>query len=77
MDSEGNVWVADSGNNRVEEFSKEGEFECSVGESGHEEGELDNPQGVAIDGAGNVWIIGGEILHNDYRVQEFTKEGSW
>ncbi len=46
-DSEGNIWVADTGNNRIEEFNAKGEFIRKVGTVGTGNGQLNGPSGLA------------------------------
>ena len=50
LDGAGNVFIADSGNNRVVEVRPDGGAQVAVGTG------LSNPSGVALDGAGNVFI---------------------
>ena len=50
VDSSGNVWVADNGNERIDEFSAEGNYLRSVGEG------LGWPKDVAIDSSGRIWF---------------------
>jgi secreted PhoX family phosphatase len=40
FDSEGDLWVADSGNNRVQRFTSEGSYLSQVGTSGNENGQF-------------------------------------
>jgi streptogramin lyase len=70
IDPEGNVWVADAGNDRVEEFDRAGEYVGVFGEPGVGEGQLEDPQGIAIDPEGDIWIAD---TGND-RIEEF---GPW
>ncbi len=56
IDSKGNVWVADTGNNRVEEFTGEGAYVAAYGTAGTGNGQFSKPQGVAVDSEGNVWV---------------------
>jgi RHS repeat-associated protein len=56
LDSKGNVWVADTGNNRVEEFTGEGAYVAAYGTVGTGNGQFSKPQGVAVDNEGNVWV---------------------
>jgi sugar lactone lactonase YvrE len=51
LDSEGNLWVADTGNSRIAEFSEDGEFLLAIGE-----GQLTSPEGIAIDPEGHIWV---------------------
>jgi hypothetical protein len=56
-DTSGNVWVADSGNNRVEEFNSSGSFVMTFGgPCGHScaNGQFNADWDLAIDGSGNV-----------------------
>jgi sugar lactone lactonase YvrE len=63
-----NVWVADSYNNRIQEFTSSGTYITQFGTTGTGNGQFDAPIGVAIDGSGNVWVAD---FHNN-RVQEFS-----
>lgn len=51
-DPSGNVYVADGGNSRVEEFAPTGAFVRVLGGPG----ELNDPQGIAVDSQGNVFV---------------------
>jgi YD repeat-containing protein len=95
VDSGGNLWVADHGNYRVEEFSSGGTFietfgwgvadgkaepetcgatgSCKAGIQGSGSGQLNSPDGVAIDSHGNVWVAD----HSNYRVEEFSSGGTF
>lgn len=52
IDQQGNFYVADSGNGRVQKFSSNGEFLGLVGEGG----EFREPNGVAVDSAGSLYV---------------------
>ena len=67
----GNVYIADKGNNRIEEFKSNGEFVRKFGEYGTAPGQLNSPMGIGIDPKGNVWV--GDYYNN--RVDQFTAEG--
>jgi sugar lactone lactonase YvrE len=73
VDSAGNLYVADTENNRVEKFNAKGEFQLEFGKKGTGNGEFIRPAGVAIDPQGNLWVTD---AGND-RVQEFTPEGKY
>lgn len=72
VDSSGNVWVADSENNRIEEFSSEGKYEDSFGTEGKGEGQFKRPVGIAFSG-GNLYVA--ESGNN--RVQELSTTGKY
>jgi len=70
FDAQGNMWVSDSGNNRLEEFNKENKYERKLGSEGSGNGQLKDPQGVTIDSKGNIWVA--DIVNN--RIQEFNEK---
>ncbi len=53
---EGNVYVADWGNDRVQKFSPDGAHLGSFGTSGRGDGEFHRPSGVAVDAAGYIYV---------------------
>lgn len=71
VDSKGNVWVADQGNDRLEEFDEEGEYLGQIGEEGSGEGQLEEPTDVAIDSNGNLWVTDS----GNARIEKFTEAG--
>ncbi len=46
--SAGDVWVADTGNNRIEKFTAGGTFVASYGTKGKENGQFEGPVGIAL-----------------------------
>jgi hypothetical protein len=73
VDSKGDIWVSDTGNNRIEEFSEKGEYVGKFGEEGSGEGQFKAPKGIAIDPEGNIWVVDSG---ND-RVQKFNSKGEY
>jgi RHS repeat-associated protein len=71
-DSSGVVWVADTGNNRVEGFGPTGTYLEAFGKEGTTEGKLKAPKGIAIDAEGNAWIA--DTANSN--VQEWTPNGT-
>ena len=71
IDSKGDLWIADEGNSRIEEFGQEGKYITTFGKAGSEPGQLKEPKGIAIDSKGNIWVA--EAGNN--RIQEFSPEG--
>ena len=55
-DSEGNVYVADHLNHRVQKFSSNGTWIAQIGRPGTDRGELHLPTGVTVDAEGDVYI---------------------
>ncbi|GEM_PF-231584 len=71
VDASGNVYVLDSGNDRVEKFDKAGTFLLAWGTAGTEDGQFSQPKGLAVDSSGNVYVA--DTGNN--RVQKFTSAG--
>lgn len=71
VDAGGNLYVADTWNNRIEIFDADGNFISTFGKAGDGPGYFSRPKGVAIDGDGHVWVADGM----QDRVQAFTKDG--
>lgn len=73
VDSAGNVYVADTLNNRVQKFTSDGRFLAKIGRGGGDgsegrgDGEFDDPYGVAVDCRGSLYVTDED---ND-RVQKF------
>ena len=72
LDSDGNVYVGDWRNDRVQKLSPDGCHIASFGEPGEGEGQLQRPAGVAVDGNGNVYVAD----WGNERVQVFAPDGS-
>jgi sugar lactone lactonase YvrE len=70
VDQEGNLYVADTLNNRIEIFDADGKFISAFGKSGDGPGYFARPKGVAIDGDGHIWVADGM----QDRVQVFNRE---
>ncbi len=56
IDGRGNFWVADTGNNRLQKFSLEGNLLQVVGKSGAGEGEFRAPSAVAVSSRGSIFV---------------------
>ncbi|MDY6968019.1 MAG: hypothetical protein SVR08_05125, partial [Spirochaetota bacterium] len=48
FDNDGNIYVVDSGNNRIQKFDSDGGFILQFGESGEYEGQLQNPSDIVV-----------------------------
>ncbi len=70
VDREGNLYVADTLNNRIEIFDGDGKFISTFGKPGDGPGYFSRPKGVAIDSDGHIWVVDGM----QDRVQVFNQE---
>ncbi|WP_428324590.1 6-bladed beta-propeller [Nitrosopumilus sp.] len=70
VDAEGNSYVSDLGNKRIQKFSSSGEFILNFGESGKSSGQFHHPSGVAVDS--DFVYVADQNLH---KIQKFTLDG--
>ena len=56
FDSEGNIYVLDSGNHRIQKFSHEGKYITTIGNKGQGPGEFIYPLSLDIDAHGYLYI---------------------
>ena len=73
IDPQGNVYIADSGNNRIQKFSSSVEFITKWGSWGDGDGQFSYPEGIAIDPQGNVFVVDTW----NYRIQKFNSSGDF
>lgn len=69
----GEVYVADTGNDRIQVFDPDGTFLRGFGGSGDAPGQFRRPMDLDIDAAGRIYVA--ELVGN--RVQIFTAAGEW
>jgi hypothetical protein len=81
VDAAGNLYIADTGNNRIRKVSPDGSISTIVGNSSYlDSGDggpapsasLNMPSGVAVDGAGNLYISD----TNHFRVRKVAPNGT-
>jgi sugar lactone lactonase YvrE len=70
VDSDGNLYVADTLNDRVEIFDGDGTFIRTFGKAGDGPGYFSRPKGVAIDSDNHIWVVDGM----QDRVQVFNQD---
>jgi DNA-binding beta-propeller fold protein YncE len=68
---QGDIFVADSGNNRIQELSPSGAVLAVWGKRGKLPGRFNEPLGVAVDARGNVYVAD----RGNKRVQKFSPRG--
>ncbi len=71
LDSDGNVYVTDTLNNRVEIFDADGNFISLFGKNGDGPGTFARPKGIAVDADGHIWVA--DEMQD--RLQVFNREG--
>ena len=72
-DSAGNIFVADTGNGRIEKFSPIGAFLSAIGTKGSGHGQFGEPSGLAVDQAGNIYVAEA----SNHRVQKLAPDGTF
>ncbi len=73
VDREGNVWVVDTGNNRIEKFSPTGAFLKAYGKEGAGNGQFKEPKGIAITEEGYIFVADA----GNKRIEEFNPAGEY
>jgi DNA-binding beta-propeller fold protein YncE len=68
---DGNLYVADACNHRIQVFSRDGELLRYWGKEGSEPGELSYPYDLAFSPDGKLYVV----EHGNHRVQKFTPAG--
>lgn len=56
MDRSGNMYVADTGNDRIQKFDNSGTFITEWGSKGDGDGQFNYPADIAVDRSGNVYV---------------------
>ena len=73
VDGSGNVYVADTNNNRIQKLDSSGVWQATWGSYGSGDGQFNQPYGVAVDGSGNVYVTD----YNNHRIQKLDSGGAW
>ena len=72
-DGSGNLYIADSSNNRVQKLDSNGNFISVLGSIGNGDGQFYNPKDVAIDSIGNIYVADAD----NNRIQKFDSSGNY
>ena len=73
VDPSGNVYVADTGNYRIQKFTADGVFITEWGTEGSEQGMFREPTAIAVDSVGNVYV--GDLWSGIHEFQKFDPSG--
>ncbi len=73
VDKEGNIYVVDTQNHRVQSFSSKGRFVRAWGQKGSGEGEFSGLCGIEVDEEGYVYVADTW----NHRIQKFTSSGDF
>ena len=71
VDTDGNLYVTDTMNNRVEIFDADGNFVTEFGKHGDGPGCFARPKGIAVDVDGHIWVAD----QMTDRLQVFNRDG--
>jgi DNA-binding beta-propeller fold protein YncE len=74
VDKEGNVWVADRGNNRIQKFNAQGDFLFGFGSEGSDPGQFKTLRHVAVDDALKYVYA---VDSDNNRIQKFDINGTF
>ena len=72
-DSLNNIYVADTGNNRIQKFDANGNFILAFGTQGVSIGEFQDPVSVSIDNSGKLYVAD----RGNSRIQKFDSSGNF
>lgn len=72
-DSQGNIYVADSSDDRIVKFGTSGNYMMQFGTSGRGNGQFMDPRGVAVDGSGDIYVA--DTTNN--RIEKFDPSGKF
>src|SRR5690606_30064123 len=67
VDTNGNLYVVDA-KHRILKFSPHGAVITTFGSQGAQEGEFNNPNGIAIDASGYIYVADSD----NHRIQQFS-----
>jgi DNA-binding beta-propeller fold protein YncE len=74
VDQAGNIWIADTGNQRIVEINPEGQFVRSFGQPGDGAGQFLQPFDLVVEQDGSLAVLDSE---NPAVIQRFTRTGEF
>ncbi|MDD2918860.1 SMP-30/gluconolactonase/LRE family protein [Rhodoferax sp.] len=57
LDAQGNLYVSDTLNSRIQKFDPDGKFLRVFGKRGNSPGQFDKPKGLGVDTFGNLYVV--------------------
>jgi DNA-binding beta-propeller fold protein YncE len=73
FDTEGNIYVSDTLNHRVQKLTSDGKFLMKWGHMGDAQGDFNMPWGITVDELGDVYVADWK----NHRVQKFNADGDF
>jgi hypothetical protein len=70
-DSQGNIYIVDGGNNRIQKFRRDGQYLQTIGRKGQGPGEFESPYDIWLDSEENIYVSEG------MKIQIFNKDGEF
>lgn len=70
-DQDGNYYILDSGNHRIQKFDSEGRYLATIGRQGQGPGEFNYPASIDVDRKGYIYVAD----PNNQKIQILTPEG--
>lgn len=71
VDTEGNIFVVDGGNQRIQKFGQDGKYKQTIGSKGQGPGEFQRPFRIFLDSEDNIYV------HDRGKIHVFSKDGQF
>ncbi len=71
VDTEGNIFVVDGGNQRIQKFGQDGKYKQTIGRKGQGPGEFQRPYRIFLDSEDNIFV------HDRVKIHVFSKNGQF
>jgi len=74
VDDEGNIYVTDGGNRRIQKYDKTGKYVQTIGRRGQGPGEYQSPGRILFDDEGNLCVYDSPAIHFFHKDGTFIKK---
>jgi tripartite motif-containing protein 71 len=74
IDNQDNVYIVNPSHYRIEKYNSDGRLLTMWGSQGIGDGQFGEPEGIAVDAQGNVYVTDNR---DNYRVEKFDKDGKF